>query len=120
MYLFRLALCVSIAHATIQIHDLTNNPLAIIPLGKAKIRTGHIRIIHPIDLTQISQTINNVNDDIQNNPSTNPLYELIQIKNQKLYETFLKIKPNNIRQKRWDTIGTVWKWIAGSPDVHDL
>lgn len=24
------------------------------------------------------------------------------------------------RQKRWDTIGTVWKFIAGSPDANDL
>ena len=24
------------------------------------------------------------------------------------------------RSKRWDTIGTVWKWIAGSPDAQDL
>ena len=120
LYLFRLALCVSITNATVQIHDLTNNPLAIIPLGKAKLKTGHIRIIHPIDLIQIGQTINNVNEDIQNNPSTNPLYELIQIKNQKLFETFLKIQPYNVRPKRWDTIGTIWKWIAGSPDADDL
>ena len=106
--------------ASIQIHDLTNNPLAIIPLGKARIKTGHIRIIHPIDLIQIGKTISNVNRDIQNNPSTNPLYELIQIKNYKLYETFTKIKPLTRRPKRWDTIGTAWKWIAGSPDAEDL
>lgn len=103
-----------------QIHDLTNNPLAIIPLGRAKVKTGHIRIIHPIDLIQIENTITNINHDIQNNPSTNPLYELIQIKNYKLYQTFMKIRPFIIRQKRWDTIGTVWKWIAGSPDAEDL
>lgn len=94
--------------------------MAIVPLGEAKVKTGYIRIVHPIDLIQIGNTINNVNNDIQNNPFTNPLYELIQIKNYKLYETFLKIKPFNNRPKRWDTIGTVWKWIAGSPDAEDL
>ena len=106
--------------ASIQIHDLTNNPLAIVPLGEARIKTGHIRIIHPIDLIQIGKTISNVNRDIQNNPSTNPLYELIQIKNYRLYETFTKIKPLTRRPKRWDAIGTAWKWIAGNPDAEDL
>lgn len=110
----------SAVYATIQIHDLTNNPLAIVPLGTAKLKTGHIRIIHPIDIIQIGKTISNVNKDIQNNPSTNPLYELIQIKIYKLHETFMKIRPYAMRQKRWDTIGTVWKWIAGSPDAEDL
>lgn len=119
-YLFRFAICVSVVQARIQIHDLTNNPLAIVPLGEARVKIGYIRIVHPIDLVQIGNTIVNVNNDIQNNPFTNPLYELIQIKNYKLYETFLKSKPLTKREKRWDTVGTVWKWIAGSPDAEDL
>ena len=110
----------SIAYANIHIHDLTNNPLAIIPLGKAKFKTGYVRIVHPIDLVQIDNTIANVNEEIQANPSTDPLYELMQIKNYKLYETFLKLKPFVTRHKRWDSIGTVWKWVAGSPDADDL
>ncbi|XP_055615421.1 uncharacterized protein LOC129761707 [Toxorhynchites rutilus septentrionalis] len=115
-----LAFCVSAIHSSIHVHDLTNNPLAIIPLGKARIKTGYVRIVHPIDLIQIGNTISNVNDEIQSNPSVNPLYELMQIKNYKLYETFLKLKPFIKRQKRWDTIGTVWKWVAGNPDADDL
>lgn len=99
---------------------MTNNPLAIIPLGKAKIKIGYVRIVHPIDLIQIGNTINKINDEIQNSPDLNPLYELIQLKNYKLYETFLKLKPFIKRQKRWDQIGTVWKWIAGNPDAEDL
>lgn len=69
---------------------------------------------------QIGNTIANINTEIINNPSRNPLYNLMQIKNQKLYETFLKLKPFTRRHKRWDTIGTVWKWIAGNPDAEDL
>lgn len=110
----------SLAYCNIQIHDLSNNPLAIIPLGKAKVRVGYIRIVHPIDLIQIGNTISNVNQEIQSHPSTSPLYELMQIKNQKLYETFMKLKPFLRRAKRWDTIGTVWKWVAGNPDAEDL
>lgn len=107
--------------ASVHVHDLTNNPLAIIPMGNAKIKTGYVRVVHPIDLIQIGNTIAKINDDIQRNPFNNPLYELIQIKNQKLYETFLKLKPFVTKQKRSiEIIGTVWKWIAGNPDAEDL
>lgn len=106
--------------SSIQVHDLSNNPLAVIPLGSAKVRIGYIRIIHPIDLIQIGNTIANVNEEIQSHPSTSPLYELMQIKNNKLYETFMKIRPFVTRHKRWDTIGTIWKWVAGNPDAEDL
>lgn len=94
--------------------------MAVIPLGQAKIKTGYIRIFHPIDLIQIGNTIAKINQEIQTNPYPNSLYELIQIKNAKLYETFMKLKPFVKRQKRWDTIGRVWKWIAGNPDAEDL
>lgn len=110
----------STVHSSLQVHDLTNNPLAVIPLGNAKIKVGYIRIVHPIDLIQIGNTIYRINREIQKNPFPNALYELIQIKNQKLYETFLKLKPFVRREKRWDSIGTVWKWIAGNPDAEDL
>ncbi|XP_050072604.1 uncharacterized protein LOC126560690 [Anopheles maculipalpis] len=37
-----------------------------------------------------------------------------------LQDTFAKIKPFVNRQKRWDTLGKIWKWIAGTPDADDL
>lgn len=102
------------------IHDLTNSPLAVIPLGEAKIKIGFVRIIHPINLDNIKEVIFKINRDIQHKTQCNALQELIKIKNQKLYETFLKIKPFIRRPKRWNAIGTTWKWIAGSPDAEDL
>lgn len=111
----------STATCTLHIHDLTNNPLAIIPIGKAQLKTGHVRIIHPIDLIQIGNTIRKVNNDIKLNTISNPLYELTQIKSSKLAETFMKLKPYVKRiSKRWDQLGQAWKWIAGSPDAEDL
>lgn len=110
----------STAHALIHVHDLTNNPLAIIPLGKAKVKIGFVRVIHPIDLIQISNTIEEVNREVQRSSTVYPLCELLVIKSYKLYETFLKLQPISRRQKRWNSIGTAWKWIAGSPDAEDL
>lgn len=117
----RLVFCISAITASLHIHDLTNNPLAIIPLGKAQLKTGYIRIIHPIDLIQIGNTIKKVNSEVENNRISNPLYDLTQIKNSKLSETFMKLKPYARKiTKRWDQVGQVWKWIAGSPDAEDL
>lgn len=76
--------------------------------------------MHPIDIGQIGEVVTKTNIDIQKTHYNNPLYEIIEIKRQKLYETYLKLKPFSQRRKRWDTIGTVWKWIAGNPDAEDL
>ncbi|XP_021708059.1 uncharacterized protein LOC110678847 [Aedes aegypti] len=107
-------------NSLMHIHDLSNSPLAIIPLGEAKIKIGFVRIIHPIDLDDIKEVILKINKDVQQREICNSLQELIKIKNQKLYETYLKIKPFTRRFKRWDAIGSTWKWIAGSPDAEDL
>lgn len=88
------------------IHDLNNSPLTVILLGEAKIKIGFIRILHPIDLNDINNIIISINRDVQDRKQCNALQELITIKNRKLYETFLKIKPFIKRYKRWDAIGT--------------
>ncbi|XP_052901617.1 uncharacterized protein LOC128309301 [Anopheles moucheti] len=105
--------------ARIYIHDVSNNPLAIIPLGEAKIRMGYVRVIHPINLIDISNMIEETIELIPTEVHTESLEKLIQIKAMKLQETFKKVKPFK-RQKRWNTIGKVWKWIAGNPDADDL
>ena len=103
------------------IHDLNNNPLAIVPLGKARIKIGYIRILHPINLLEIETTINNIDDSIIRHPTYNQLYNLVRWRKEKLYESFLKLRPRaEKRQKRWDLIGSVRKEIAGSPDADDL
>lgn len=105
-----------------QVHDLGKNPLAIVPLGQAKIKTGYIRIIHPININNIEEVVLEINKEVQKDTESSPLNELIKIRNTKLFETFQKLTPikRSNRGKRWDTIGKVWKWIAGSPDADDL
>lgn len=112
----------------LQIHDMSNNPLAIIPLGKAKAKTGYIRGMHPINLNYIEEVIVEMQSDVARNMNNSPLYELIKLKIKKLYETLQKLTPpkqlkqpkNQKRTKRWDAIGAGWKYIAGSPDANDL
>lgn len=107
----------------IQIHNLNKNPLAIIPLGKAKLTLGYVRIIQPIDLTQIHDIITKFDELVRTNVYNNNLYRLLQNRNHLLYQTYLKIAPHNNSQsriKRWDTIGKILKWVAGTPDAEDL
>ncbi|XP_062549915.1 uncharacterized protein LOC134214594 [Armigeres subalbatus] len=47
---------------------------------------------------------------------------LIARKSRQLLDNLYQLKPlqKTRRQKRWDSVGTAWKWIAGSPDAEDL
>ncbi|XP_049537182.1 uncharacterized protein LOC125952018 [Anopheles darlingi] len=112
---------------TVNIHDLHSNPLVVVSLGKAKITMGHVRILHPIELAGIGRAINGVNEQVtryqlecRKNTPPCPALGVIVHRCAALQDTFRKIMPSYSRQKRWDTIGTVWKWIAGTPDAEDL
>lgn len=104
----------------IQIHDLNKNPIAIIPLGKAKIKTGYVRIMQPIDLMQLHSIILKFDELVKKHVYNNQLYRLLNNRNNLLYQTYLKLIPHEHRIKRWDNIGRVIKWIAGTPDAEDL
>ena len=108
------------ANATLHIHNLNDNPVAIIPFGNARIQTGYIRIINPIDLSEIENTIKNIQNVAVKQEIFIPLQKLIEAKKQRLDSSFLKLKPVKFRPKRLDMIDTVWKHIGGSPDAEDL
>lgn len=110
----------STATPTIHIHDLNNNPLVIIPLGKARIKLGYARVIQPIAINSFQEIVNNFDKLVNQRMYNNQLYKLLQNKNVLLQQTFSKINQEYHRVRRWDTIGTVFKWIAGTPDANDL
>lgn len=46
---------------------------------------------------------------------------LIRVKLDKLYKTYKKLKHSDGKRiKRWNSLGTAWKYISGSPDAEDL
>lgn len=102
------------------IKHLNSDPILLLKNGKCKIQVGTIRIIHPINLADIQTTIEQVTTLVQKK-ITNPLTKIVKQKIQELYTNFYQIKPTpSIRRKRWDKLGTAWKWIAGNPDAQDL
>jgi hypothetical protein len=109
------------SQADIYVHDISKNPIVILPIGTARICNSYLRIIHPIDLDPIEQTINDLylkaQDKIINNKPLNPT---IRSKIEKLSLSFEKIRITEKRAKRWDNLGKGWKYISGSPDADDL
>lgn len=108
------------AQTQLHVHDLTNNPLAIIPLGPARISNNYLRLIHRIDLKLIDETIQSLNYQAQDRvDNKSVMSSLIKAKIDKLNFTFKKLKPYT-RAKRWETLGRFWKYVSGSPDAEDL
>uniref|UniRef100_A0A1W7R678 Retrovirus-related env polyprotein from transposon gypsy n=1 Tax=Aedes albopictus TaxID=7160 RepID=A0A1W7R678_AEDAL len=106
----------------LSIRNLHQDSILMQQLGPCKIQIGNIRIIHPINLTDLELTINQLTNLVYNrNNNNNVLTEISKHKIRELYTNLLQIKPRtHYRRKRWDVIGTTWKWIAGSPDAQDL
>lgn len=103
------------------LQNLHQNPILVVKEHDCKIQTGVIKIIHPIDLIGLENTMNmlisvNYNKLTENNS----LAEIAKFKIRKLYTNFYQVVPRHHRSRRWNTLGTAWKWIAGSPDAQDL
>lgn len=106
----------------LHIINTLNNPIVQIKISDCKIQTGSIKIIHPVNLGTIEETIESLTNSFYNKLTpTNPLHEVIKFRIKKLYSTLYGLKPQQSRRhRRWDSLGTAWKWIAGTPDAQDL
>jgi Gypsy protein len=103
----------------LEIHNLENNLLAMIETKNCKLKIGNTRILHPINLTLIENTVIELLDTIDKKLHNNSaLIRLLNHEAKKLENNLNQIKPK--RNKRWDSIGKIWKILAGSPDADDL
>lgn len=103
----------------LEVKNLNNEPLLLTRINECRIQTGMIKLVHPIDLGNLERTINNLNSLAKNFKDQGDLFKMADLKIKNLYNNLLLIKPIR-RVKRWDAIGTGWKWLAGSPDAQDL
>ncbi|XP_058820500.1 uncharacterized protein LOC131682778 [Topomyia yanbarensis] len=103
------------------IRNLQNDLILMQKTTLCQIQTGNIRIVHPINITEIEVTINLLTNLVYHKQrKNNALIELSKHKIRELYSNFVQIKPaSHQRHRRMDAIGTMWKWIAGSPDAED-
>lgn len=90
-------------------------------INDCKLQTGYIKIVHPINITNLKNNVYLFVKIARQIDREMPISDLILQKSRELVNNLHQLKPINPRRtKRWDTLGTAWKWIAGSPDADDL
>nr|XP_029713358.1 uncharacterized protein LOC109622773 [Aedes albopictus] len=110
-----------LAESKMEIRNLHTDPVLLMKLGNCGIQTGTTIIVHPINLTNIEENIHNFHMITKNLDPKIPISELVIRRSRNLLDTFYQIKPLRSRRvRRYDAIGTAFKWIAGTPDADDL
>lgn len=105
----------------LDIKNLNQDPILLLHLKNCYIQTGIIKIVHPINLTVLEENVNTFLDISRKIDRTLPMSDLIIRRSKQIADNLIQIKPiKTKRQKRWDSIGTGWKWLAGTPDAEDL
>ncbi|XP_062538809.1 uncharacterized protein LOC134207107 [Armigeres subalbatus] len=120
LILFSIILNANCQH--LEIKNLNHDPLLLLHVRNCYIQTGIVKVIHPINLTVLEENVNLFLDISRKIDRTLPMSNLIARKSRQLLDNLYQLKPlqKTRRQKRWDSVGTAWKWIAGSPDAEDL
>ncbi|XP_062534146.1 uncharacterized protein LOC134203290 [Armigeres subalbatus] len=114
-----------IAHADIQIHDLTHNPgLLMLQNGNSLIKTGHHKVYHEIDLDKYApllDKIHNIINGLKIFPNFKDMTDLLQDRYLTVVNQFHNLYPKK-REKRGllNFIGTGIKLITGNLDENDL
>lgn len=105
----------------LEIKNLSNDPVLLLKLNDCKLQTGLIKIIHPINISNLENNVYTFSKLARQIDRDIPLSNLILQKSRELVNNLQQLKPMKPRRaKRWDTLGAAWKWIAGSPDAEDL
>ncbi|XP_049291668.1 uncharacterized protein LOC125768285 [Anopheles funestus] len=106
---------------TLQIRNLDNDPILFLEKQECKIQTGTLKIIHPINLTNIENNIKKFETIAKKINKNLPISDLITERVEEIKNRLDQIVPRETKRiKRWDALGTTWKWLAGSPDAVDL
>ena len=88
------------------IQNVDQDHIAVIHLGNSKIVEGHHKIVHEINVTKISQTIQDVKIQILARQDENDeTASIIKRKISDLETNLQQIQPTHRRTKRWDALG---------------
>ena len=105
----------------LEIKDLNSDPVLLVKHRECRIQTGVTKIIHPINLTDLEANVFLFSKVARQTDTQLPMTQLILQKSRTLANNFYQLKPTKSRRaKRWDTLGSAWKWLAGNPDADDL
>ena len=104
----------------LQLHNLDHEHLAMVKVKEGRILQGSVQVVHNINTTTFEEAITRWETAIFNESSTTA--QLTHTKIEQIRKGLLQIQPmcHRERRKRWDKLGSSWKWLAGSPDAGDL
>lgn len=119
-YIFTLMIALTISNF-LEIRDLTKDPILLLKLKDCKLQSGYIKIVHPINITNLENNVYLFSKLARQIDRDLPISNLVLQKSRELVNNLYQLKPMKPRRaKRWDALGTAWKWLAGSPDADDL
>lgn len=109
--------------AELDIMEYTSTIVIEIHKKPAKIRVGTHRIVHFIDLNHYDTFLKNAKQTIEIIPTNNTLLPLLNhelTQATELIESIKPLIPSNRQTRSIDALGTIWKYIAGTPDREDF
>lgn len=89
-------------------------------IGEAKCIEGNFKIIHVINLTLYENLANKIISDLPKDAFQDPLFPHIQYSNNNIKKYLTNLRPKKRFRRSIDWLGSAWKWIAGTPDKHDM
>lgn len=112
---------ITLTKSDLEIRNLGNDPILLLKTKDCKLQIGFVKIIHPINLTNLENNVYIFSKLARQVDRDIPISNLILQKSRELVNNLHQLKPMKSRRtRRWDALGTGWKWIAGSPDAEDL
>ena len=107
----------------VQLFDYSTAKIVTINSGLAKIQDGTFRLIHLIKIDKydnfLTDTYNYINTHI---PKNNILFPILKQETEQTMDIMQTLKPSKhlLLKRSINALGTLWKYIAGSPDHEDL
>lgn len=100
------------------IQDLGRQPIFVFHQGNARLRLDYRYYLHHFNISSVKLQVRQLRAQFETLES-NQFTDLIIEKLNELNFAFKSIDPIK-RRKRWNSLGTAWKFIAGNPDANDL
>lgn len=105
----------------LEIRSLYPDPVLLLKQKECRIQTSYIKYIHPINMSKIEENVLLISKVSRGLNSQLAISKLVMEKSRALMNNLRQIKPITPRRiRRWDALGTAWKWLAGTPDAEDL
>lgn len=107
--------------AETQIFDYTHSNLVAIDTGTASIQTGTFKIVHVFEMTKYGELLEQIEERIsQHINKSHILFPYLSREITVIRNNLHRLELKNRIPRSINTIGTAWKWIAGSPDHDDF